>query len=100
MSLYSLPIIIVIQEMCARIGMVTGQGLAANIRKHYSKPVLYIATFLLVAANTFNIGADLGAMAQAAQLLAPGIGFAVLVIVFALLSVLLQIFTAKKNLLI
>jgi NRAMP (natural resistance-associated macrophage protein)-like metal ion transporter len=87
------PLMAVVQEMCARIGMVTGQGLAANIRKHYSKPVLYIATFLLVAANTFNIGADLGAMAQAAQLLAPGIGFAVLVIGFAVLSVLLQIFT-------
>lgn len=87
------PLMAVVQEMCARIGMVTGQGLAANIRKHYSKPVLYIATFLLVAANTFNIGADLGAMAQAAQLLVPGIGFAVLVIGFAVLSVLLQIFT-------
>lgn len=90
---FTFPLMAVVQEMCARIGMVTGQGLAANIRKHYSKPVLYIATFLLVAANTFNIGADLGAMAQAAQLLAPGVGFAVLVIGFALLSVLLQIFT-------
>lgn len=90
---FTFPLMAVVQEMCARIGMVTGQGLAANIRKHYSKPVLYIATFLLVAANTFNIGADLGAMAQAAQLLAPGVGFAVLVIGFAVLSVLLQIFT-------
>jgi NRAMP (natural resistance-associated macrophage protein)-like metal ion transporter len=93
LSLFTFPLMAVVQEMCARIGMVTGQGLAANIRKHYSKPLLYISTFLLVAANVFNIGADLGAMAQAGQLLGPGLNFALLVIGFAVVSVLLQIFT-------
>ncbi|MDB4940313.1 MAG: natural resistance-associated macrophage protein [Candidatus Doudnabacteria bacterium] len=91
---FTLPLMGVIQEMCARIGVVTGRGLAANIRHNYSKPVLYLTTALLFAANTFNIGADLGAMAKGAQLLNPQINFAGLVIFFAALSLLLQIFTS------
>lgn len=83
----------IVQEMCARIGLVTGQGLAANMRKHYARPVLYAATSLLVIANVFNIGADLGAMAQGTRLLAPHLGFAFLVIAFGAIIVLLQIFT-------
>jgi NRAMP (natural resistance-associated macrophage protein)-like metal ion transporter len=93
LSLFSFPLMSVVQEMCARIAIVTGEGLAANIRKHYPAPVLYIASLLLFGANTFNLGADLGAMAKATQLLAPSWNFAALVIVFALISLLLQIFT-------
>jgi Mn2+/Fe2+ NRAMP family transporter len=62
MSLFTFPLMSVVQEMCARIGLVTGQGLAANIRRYYSKPVLYTCTILLLIANIFNIGANLGAM--------------------------------------
>jgi Mn2+/Fe2+ NRAMP family transporter len=83
-----------VQEMCARIGIVSGQGLAANIRKHFSPGALYLATGLLFFANTLNIAADLGAMAAASRLLLPNIGFGVLVMVFALVSLLLQIFTS------
>ena len=54
----------VVQEMCARIGLVTGRGLAGNIRIFFSKRVLYVCTALLFMANAFNIGADLGAMAR------------------------------------
>ncbi len=68
LSLFTFPLMAVVQEMCARIGMVSGKGLAANIRTHYSKTLLYIATFFLVAANVFNIGANLGAMAQGVKL--------------------------------
>lgn len=93
LSLFTFPLMAVVQEMCARIGMVSGMGLAANIRKHYSRTLLYIATFFLVAANVFNIGADLGAMAAGAQLLFPGINTAVLVIGFGLVILLLQVFT-------
>ena len=60
---------IVIQQMCGRIGMVTGKGLAGVILEHYSKKVLYLTVSLLVIANTINIGADLGAMASSAQML-------------------------------
>lgn len=92
LSLFTFPLMAIVQEMCARIGMVTGRGLAGNIRAHFSRRVLYISTLLLFAANAFNIGADLGAMAKGVQLLRPAWGFSELVIGFALLCVLLQIY--------
>jgi len=87
----SFPLMAVVQEMCARIGMVTGSGLANNIKKYFPKWVLYSTALLLFAANTFNIGADLGAMAQATQLLFPGLSFWFLVLGFTFLSLLLQV---------
>jgi len=69
LALFTFPFMIVIQQMCGRIGMVTGKGLAGVIHANYSKPVLYFAVSLLVIANTINIGADLGAMAASAQML-------------------------------
>ncbi|MHB8660780.1 MAG: NRAMP family divalent metal transporter [Minisyncoccota bacterium] len=92
-SLFTYPFMAVVQEMCARIGIATGQGLAANIRKHYPARTLYIVTGLLFFANTLNVAADLGAMSAATRLLTPGIGFELLVILFALVSLGLQIFT-------
>jgi NRAMP (natural resistance-associated macrophage protein)-like metal ion transporter len=93
LSVFTFPLMATVQEMCARIGIVTGRGLAGNIRKFYPKWVLYTCTILLFAANTFNIGADLGAMAQATKLLLPETSFVGLVIMFALVSLVLQIFT-------
>ena len=66
---FTSPFMIVIQQMCGRIGMVTGKGLAGVILDNYPKPVLYVTVSLLVVANTINIGADLGAMASSAQML-------------------------------
>ena len=57
-----------VQLMCARLGMVTGRGLAAVIRARYPPPVLWFACALLIVANVFNIGADLGGMADAMQM--------------------------------
>jgi NRAMP (natural resistance-associated macrophage protein)-like metal ion transporter len=93
LAVLTFPLMSLVQEMCARIGLATGKGLAANIRQHFPKPILYTCTILLFIANTFNIGADLGAMAQAMQLVLPDIPFAVFVVGFALLSIGLQIFT-------
>jgi NRAMP (natural resistance-associated macrophage protein)-like metal ion transporter len=93
MALFTYPFMATVQEMCARIGVVTGQGLAANIRKHYSSYALYGATALLFFANTLNIAADLGAMSAGTRLLFPHIGAETLVIFFAVVSLLLQIFT-------
>lgn len=90
---FTFPLMAIVQEMCARIGAVTGKGLAANIRERYSAPVLYVTTTLLFAANTFNIGADLGAIAQAVQLLDPHLAAGFLIVVFAAGSLLLQIYT-------
>ena len=93
MAPWTLPLAAVVQEMCARIGLVTGRGLAGNIRVFFDKKVLYVCTVLLFAANCINIGADLGAMAKAAQLLSPRLNFGLLVVAFAVISLLLQIFT-------
>ncbi len=86
------PLMALVQEMCARIGLVTGRGLAGNIRRHFSRRVLYVTTLLLFSANAFNIGADLGAMAKAVQLIRPGFNFGLLVLGFAGLCLILQIF--------
>jgi NRAMP (natural resistance-associated macrophage protein)-like metal ion transporter len=93
LAAFTFPLMAVVQEMCARIGIVTGRGLAANIRTHFSKKVLYFSTTLLFAANTFNIGADLGAMAKATQLLLPSFDFGLLVLAFTTVGLFLQIFT-------
>ncbi|NDC21771.1 divalent metal cation transporter [bacterium] len=87
------PLAVVVQEMCARIGLVTGRGLAANIRSHFSKRVIYICAMALFVANVINIGADLGAMAKAAQLIRPSLNFGMMVLGFTVFSLLLQIFT-------
>ncbi len=67
-ALYQIPLMVAVQECCARIGSVTGQGLAGVIRRHYSRPILVVMVMLVVVANTINIGADIGAVAAAAQL--------------------------------
>ncbi len=71
LALYSIPFMIAVQEMCARIGMTTGNGLAGLIKIHYSRTILIFAVVLLAIANSINIGADLGAMGVAAHLISP-----------------------------
>ena len=68
LALFSFPFMIAVQEMCARIGMTTGKGLAQIIKLHYSKKVLFVVVLLLCTANIFNIGADLSAMSASAKL--------------------------------
>ncbi|HWP61828.1 MAG TPA: divalent metal cation transporter [Candidatus Paceibacterota bacterium] len=87
---YALPFMIAIQEMCGRIGAVTGKGLSGVLREHYSRAILWGAVTLLLIANTINIGADLGAMASAIGLLAP-IPLGVSLAVITLFSLALQI---------
>lgn len=68
-ALFTFPIMAAVQEMCGRIGLVTGEGLATVIRRNYAAPILYFIIFIQVVTNTINIGADLSAMAQSSQLL-------------------------------
>jgi len=68
-SLLSLPLNIGVQEMCARIGLVTGGGLASVLRRHYSRRLLLVLVSLLFVANTVNIGADIAAVAAGFNLL-------------------------------
>ena len=95
MALYTFPLAAAIQEICARIALQTGMGLAENIRKHYPRRVLYGCVFLLVVANTINVGADLGAMAASAQLLL-GIPYGVWLISITLLIISLEVFIDYK----
>ena len=89
--IFTFPLMVAIQVVSARIGRVTGQGLAANIRRHYPAWMLYAIVSLLFAANTINIAADIGAMAAALKLLIGGPAH-VYAIVFAVVSLLLQVF--------
>src|SRR5258708_16653527 len=68
-ALLTFPLMAAIQLMCARLGMVTGRGLAAAVRIYYPRWVLWGACTILVSANVINIGADLGGMADATQLI-------------------------------
>ena len=85
------PLMVGIQMVSARMGRVTGHGLASNIRRHFPRPVLYAIVAMLVVANTLNVAADIAAMGEALQLVVggPEHGHA---IVFGIVSLLLQVF--------
>jgi NRAMP (natural resistance-associated macrophage protein)-like metal ion transporter len=94
-ALYMLPLMTAVQEACARIGLVTGKGITTIVKERYSRWVLYAVVGLVVIANTINIGADLGAMASAAQLLVP-VPFVVLTLIFTTIILVLEVFTNYK----
>jgi NRAMP (natural resistance-associated macrophage protein)-like metal ion transporter len=72
-TIITLPLMAGIQEMCARIGLVTTAGLTTTLKNHYSKPVLYLIVLFSVPAIILNIGADIAAMGAVTNLLLPGI---------------------------
>jgi len=94
-ALFTLPLMVSVQLTCARIGMVSGMGLAAVLRRHYARNLLYLTVFLLVIANTINAGADIGAIAAAINLLVP-IPIALLVFPIALIILALQIWGSYR----
>ena len=95
-ALYQLPLLIAIQEACARIGAVTGRGLAGVVKKHYTKKVLVAMVLLVVIANTINIGADIGAVTAALQLVF-NLPFAVYAILITVIIILLEVFISYKK---
>jgi len=94
--LFCFPLMAAIQEISARIGRVTGQGIAGNIRAHYSPWLLRAIIGLLLGANIINLGADLGAMAAALQLLVGG-PIGLYVVGFAVGSALLEVFVSYER---
>ena len=92
MTLFLLPTMIVIQEMCARIGLLSGNGLAALIKKKYSAKVVYPISSLLIIANTINIGADLGAMSASIKIIFPEVPLLVTAVLFSALIIVAEIF--------
>lgn len=95
-ALYQIPFLIAVQESCARIGAVTGKGLAAVVKEYYSKKILVSVVLLVVIANTINIGADIGAVASSLKLVID-LPFTLFAIVTALVILLLEVFVAYKN---
>lgn len=93
---FTYPLMTAVQEACMRIGAVTGKGLAAVIRQHYPRYVLYPVVLLVVLANTLNIGSDIGAMAASMQLLVP-LPFGLLAVGFAVIMLLLEVFVTYKT---
>jgi NRAMP (natural resistance-associated macrophage protein)-like metal ion transporter len=91
MAPVTLPMMAAVQFICAKIGMVSGMGLAAVLRQHYARWVVYGSVSLLVIANTINAGSDIGAIAAAINLLVP-IPALALVVPTAIVIVLVQIF--------
>ncbi len=89
---FTFPLMAVVQEMCARIGLVTGRGLASNIRKVFPSSIVFLLTTLLLVANTINIGADIGAMVASISLLVPNANVVFLLLLVTLLSLSLQVF--------
>jgi NRAMP (natural resistance-associated macrophage protein)-like metal ion transporter len=89
-TLATLPLAVAVQEATARLGLVTGKGLAGLIRERFARRVLLGAVVLVAVANTFNIGADIGSMAAAARLLVP-VPYAVATIAFAMVMVMLEV---------
>jgi Mn2+/Fe2+ NRAMP family transporter len=63
MALVTLPMMASVQYMCAKIGMVSGRGLAGVLKTHYPRSLVYVTVFALVIANSINAGADIGAIA-------------------------------------
>ena len=88
-ALVTLPLMSVVQFLCAKIGMVSGMGLAGVLRNYYSRWLLYPAVFLLLVANTLNAGTDIGAIAAAFNLLVP-VPIVLMIVPVALLIVALQ----------
>ncbi len=96
LALLSTPMMAVIQGMCARIGMVTGEGLAANIRKSIPLPLAYVMAGAVIIANTFNAGADFAGMSASANLVVPQIPVLVWVTFFGALLLVTVLFCSYR----
>ena len=95
-SVFMLPFQTAVQEACARIGAVTGKGLAAVVREQYSRVVLYLVVGLVVVANVINIGADIGALAASTHLLLP-LTIVILAPVYAVVILVLQVYVSYRT---
>lgn len=94
-ALFTLPLITAIQEACARIGLVSGKGIVAVVREHYGAPITGAVVILVLVANTINIGADIGAMAAAVELVYP-MNFAIVTLGITALILVLEIFLSYR----
>lgn len=94
-ALVTFPLMASVQYICAKVGMVSGQGLAGVLRRHYARPLLYAAVLGLVIANTINVGADIGAIAAAINLLIP-VPIMAMIVPVSLIILVLQIWGSYR----
>lgn len=97
MALFQYPMMTVIQEMCARIGLVTGSGLSSVIKKKYSRKIVFPLAGLLLLANTINIGADIAAMGASVRLIFPNLSVFVATLSFTAFIIVSVIFVPYKK---
>jgi NRAMP (natural resistance-associated macrophage protein)-like metal ion transporter len=95
-ALFSFPLMAAVQMMCARLGMVTGRGLASNLRRNYSRGIVWAACALLIVANVVNIGADLGGMAEATGMMT-GVSQYIWTPIYAALIISLLFWTSYRH---
>src|SRR5512141_1570701 len=94
-AIVTLPLMIVVQHICAKIGMCSGRGLAGVLHRYYSKALLYLVVIGLVVANTINAGADISAIAAAINMFVP-IPISAMVIPIAVAIVVLQVWGSYR----
>jgi len=97
-SIIAFPLMAVIQQMCAKIGLVTSQGLTGALKKHYPKPVLYLMLLFSFPAIVMNIGADIAGMGAVGNLLFPKIEATYFSVVFTILLLFLIIYLPYQKL--
>jgi len=95
-ALFSFPLMAGVQYTCAKVGMVSGMGLAGVLRRHYPRPLLYLAVLALLIANTIKAGADIGAIAAANNLLIPAMPAWLLVVPIALAILAFQVWGSYR----
>lgn len=96
-AFFTFPLMMAMQEMVGRIGLVTGRGITDIVRRIFPKWVLFAFVGLILLANTMNIGTDLGAMAEVTRLIFPQIPFVILAIGFTALILFLEIFISYQT---
>jgi len=97
MVVFLYPMMLIIEEMCARIGLVTGKGLASAIKKKYSRNIVIPLVIFLLIANTINIGADIGAMSASIRLVFPDIPFIIATLAFVGIILAAEIFIPYRK---
>ena len=95
-ALFSLPFMIAIQEMSARIGRISNRGLAGNMKQHYPRWLMFLIAILVVGANTINIGADMSGMSQALTMITP-FPEKITAVIMTLIILLITIFLPYKK---
>lgn len=95
-AVFSFPLMSAVQLMCARLGLVTGRGLAGVVRLYYPRWILWSACLLLIVANVFNIGADLGGMAEATEMMT-GVSSFYWTPVYTVLIILMLFFSSYRS---